>query len=100
MRAVLTTFSLSRFALVSLSRFAQLLVPLRRARVARAPIRPARMDPATHAALLAEAERIAAPLRLHVQTQLALLDRPADEELGGDFPEVDALLRRAGLLSD
>jgi len=59
---------------------------------------PARIDAATYAALLAEAERIASPFKNHVQSQLATMIIPCEEEFGGDFPEVDALLERAGIL--
>ena len=47
----------------------------------------------------AEAERIASPFKSHVQGQLANLRLPCAEEFGGDFPEVDALLERAGILA-
>jgi hypothetical protein len=58
---------------------------------------PERLDPAVLAAMTAEAERIAAPLRRHVAVQLAALDLPCGEEFGGDFPDVEALLSHAGL---
>lgn len=101
MRAVLTTFSLSRFALTSLNRFALAVAPLLRSHAPRAASEPAarRMDAATYAALLAEAERIAAPFRSHVDAQLADL-RIAEQPAPEDFSDVEALLNRAGLLSD
>jgi hypothetical protein len=55
------------------------------------------MDAATYAAMAAEAERIAAPYRRHVDRQLAALQPPPDDP-EADFPEVEALLARAGLL--
>jgi hypothetical protein len=73
-----------------------LIGPFRHLRKRRQP--PARIDATTYAALLAEAERIASPFKSHVQDQLANLLIPCEEEFGGDFPEVDALLERAGIL--
>jgi hypothetical protein len=55
------------------------------------------LEAAVRAALEAEAERMAAPYRSHVAAQLAALKLPAGEEFGGDFPEVEALLVKAGL---
>jgi len=77
------------------STFAGILAPFRRAKAPRAlkqpaaPVAPAAMDDATYAAMLAEAERIAAPYRQHV----ASFQQPES-----DFAEVEALLARAGLL--
>ena len=82
-------------AIIGIGALAILFAPVRRLR---RPPQPARMDAATYAALLAEAERIASPFKQHVRGQLADLAGPPDEELGGDFPEVDALLERAGIL--
>ena len=79
------------------STFAGLLAPFRRAHAPRAlkqPTTPAIMDAATYAAMLAEAERIAAPYRQHI----AALQLPAADEPESDFSEVEALLARAGLL--
>jgi hypothetical protein len=56
------------------------------------------MDPATYAAMLAEAERIAAPYRRHVAQQIAALQPAHADTPASDFSEVEALLRRAGLL--
>ncbi len=55
------------------------------------------LNTAMRAALEAEAERMAAPYRCHVVAQLAALALPVGEEFGGDFPEVEALLVKAGL---
>lgn len=68
--------------------FRLLLAPFRRTRP-QAP-RPT-MDAATYAAMVAEAERIASPYRRRIAA-------PEPEELGGHFPEVDALLERAGII--
>jgi len=57
------------------------------------------MDEATYAAMLAEAERIAAPYRSHIAAQMAAL-RLAEQHGAGDYSEVEALLTRAGLFSD
>jgi hypothetical protein len=79
--------------------FAGILAPFRRAPGPRAlkrpatPAVPAVMDAATYAAMIAEAERIAAPYRQHI----ASLQRPAAAP-ESDFSEVEALLARAGLL--
>ena len=101
MRAVFTTFSFSRFALTSLNRFALAVAPLLHPRASRAVSKPAtpRMDAATYAALLAEAERIAALYRGHVDAQLANLQISA-QPAPDDFADVEAMLARAGLLSD
>jgi predicted TIM-barrel fold metal-dependent hydrolase len=87
MKAILAT--------IALGALAALIVPLRRIRAAQQP----KLDAATYAAMAEEAERIAAPFRLHVQTQLAALQLPRGEEFGGDFPDVEALLDRAGLVA-
>jgi len=77
------------------STFAGILAPFRRAQAPRTPKQPATpaapavMDAATYAAMLAEAERIAAPYREHI----AAFQQPES-----DFAEVEALLARAGLL--
>jgi hypothetical protein len=84
-------------AILGVGALAVLIAPIRRLRRPLPP-QPARMDAATYAALLAEAERIASPFKQHVRVQLVDLGRPPEEELGGDFPEVDALLERAGIL--
>ena len=73
------------------STFAGILAPFRRAhapRVLKQPTTPAVMDAATYAAMLAEAELIAAPYRQHI----------AALQPDRDFSEVEALLARAGLL--
>ncbi len=84
------------------STFAGMLAPFRRSQSPRAlkqpvppatPAAPAVMDAATYAAMLAEAERIAAPYRQHI----AALQQPAAAP-EGDFAAVEALLARAGLL--
>jgi hypothetical protein len=91
-------------ATLMFSTFAGILAPFRRAQSPRvlnqpvappAPTTPAVMDAATYAAMVAEAERIAAPYRQHIAScqQLAVAV-PVD-----DFAEVEALLARAGLLS-
>jgi hypothetical protein len=85
------------------STFAGLLAPFRRAQAPRvlkqpaapaAPAASAVMDAATYAAMIAEAERIATPFRQHI----AALQQLDAEVAEGDFPEVEALLARAGLL--
>ena len=76
--------------------FAGILAPFRRAAAPRALKRrttPATMDAATYAAMVAEAERIAAPYRQHIASFQAAAD-PHES----DFSEVEALLARAGLL--
>ena len=83
--------------MLSVGAFGALVAPFRRLRSRRQA--SARIDAATYAALLAEAERIASPFKSHVQGQLANLRLPCAEEFGGDFPEVDALLERAGILA-
>ena len=82
--------------MISVGALGLLIAPFRRLRKRRQP--PARIDATTYMALLAEAERIASPFKSHVQDQLANLMVPCEEEFGGDFPEVDALLERAGIL--
>ena len=91
-------------ATLMFSTFAGILAPFRRAQAPRAPklpatpaapTRPAVMDAATYAAMVAEAERIAAPYREHI----AKFQQPAAVAPEGDFSEVEALLTRAGLLS-
>jgi len=82
--------------MTSIGALGLLIAPFRRLRKRQRP--PARIDATTYAALLAEAERIASPFKSHVQGQLANLVMPCEEEFGGDFPEVDALLARAGIL--
>ncbi|MFN8503847.1 hypothetical protein [Kouleothrix sp.] len=62
-------------------------------RGSRAPQPPAQMDAATYAAMVAEAERIASPYRRHIAHQQSL----GSNEPGGEFPEVEALLDRAGI---
>ena len=79
------------------STFAGILAPFRRAhapRVLKQPATPAVMDAATYAAMVAEAERIAAPYRRHI----AALQHPDASVPESDFSEVEALLRRAGLI--
>jgi hypothetical protein len=79
------------------STFAGILAPFRRVHTPRAlkqPATPAVMDAATYAAMIAEAERIAAPYRQHI----AALQLPAADGPESDFSEVEALLTRAGLL--
>jgi hypothetical protein len=83
-------------ATLKLSTFAGLLAPFRRMRMPGAAKRTPTMDAATYAAMVAEAERIAAPYRRHIAEQLALLQAP-DDEPGSDFPDVEALFVRAGL---
>jgi hypothetical protein len=70
--------------------FTILSTPFRRSRP-HAP-RPT-MDAATYAAMVAEAERIASPYKRHI----AATATPQADEPGGHFPEVDALLERAGI---
>jgi hypothetical protein len=90
-------------ATLMFSTFAGILAPFRRAQSPRAlkqpatlpaPATPAVMDAATYAAMVAEAERIAAPYREHIASLQQADDAPAN-----DFAEVEALLARAGLLS-
>lgn len=76
------------FTLVPLGACAGLIASFRRRRTA---TRPARMDAATYAAMVAEAERIASPYRRHLTVQ------PGQHDSGGEFPEVEALLQRAGI---
>jgi hypothetical protein len=92
-------------ATLMFSTFAGMLAPFRRAQAPRAlnqpatpaaPATPAVMDAATYAAMVAEAERIAAPYREHI----AAFQQRAVDAQESDFPEVEALLARAGLLSD
>jgi hypothetical protein len=74
------------------STFAGILAPFRRPHAARTlnqPTTPAVMDAATYAAMMAEAERIAAPYRQHM----------AALQPDSDFSDVEALLARAGLLT-
>ena len=79
---------------LNLGALERLFAPLRRSR----PQQPATMDAATYAAMVAEAERIAAPYVRTIAAQRALArPQPADEP-GGEFPEVDALLERAGIM--
>ena len=91
MTTIVTTFMFSTFA--------GILAPFRRAhapRVLKQPATPAVMDAATYAAMLAEAERIAAPYRQHIAAlQLTAADLPER-----DFSDVEALLARAGLLAN
>ena len=85
MTTIVTTFMFSTFA--------GIMAPFRRAhppRVLKQPTTPAVMDAATYAAMLAEAERIAAPYRQHI----------AALQPDRDFSEVEALLARAGLLGN
>jgi hypothetical protein len=82
--------------MISIGALGLLIAPFRCLRTRRQP--QARIDATTYAALLAEAERIASPFKRHVQDQLANLTILCEEEFGGDFPEVDALLERAGIL--
>lgn len=91
MTTIVTTFMFSTFA--------GILAPFRRAtapRVLRQPATPAVMDAATYAAMLAEAERIAAPYRQHIAT----LQLPAADLPERNFSDVEALLTRAGLLGN
>ena len=81
--------------------FAGILAPFRRVRSPRLVIRPAKpalMDATTYAAMVAEAERIAAPYRKHVAQQVRALEPPETDLPERDYPEVEALLVRAGLL--
>jgi hypothetical protein len=82
--------------MMSIGALGLLIAPFRRLRTRQQP--QAGIDATTYAALLAEAERIASPYKSHVQGQLANLVMPCEEEFGGNFPEVDALLERAGIL--
>ena len=79
------------------STFAGILAPFRRVQAPRSlkqPATPAVMDAAIYAAMAAEAERIAAPYRQHIAAfQQSVADPPES-----DFSEVEALLKRAGLL--
>ena len=89
MTTIVTTFMFSTFA--------GIFAPFRRAyapRVLKQPTTPAVMDAATYAAMIAEAERIAAPYRQHIAT----FQQPVANVPGSDFSEVEALLTRAGLL--
>ena len=82
------------------STFVGILAPFRRVQAPRAlnrlapPVAPAVMDAATYAAMVAEAERIAAPYRQHISA----LQQPDADVPGSDFAEVEALLARAGLI--
>ena len=81
--------------------FAGILAPFRRVRSPRQvsrPARPAVMDAATYAAMVAEAERIASPFRRHIDQQVAALEPAAADTSEPDFSDVEALLVRAGLL--
>ncbi len=77
------------------STFAGILAPFRRPHAPPAlkqpttPAVPAVMDATTYAAMLAEAEMIAAPYRQHI----------AALQPDRDFSDVEALLARAGLLA-
>lgn len=53
-----------------------------------------RMDATTYAAMVAEAERIASPYKRYIAGQRT----STLEEIGGHFPEVDAMLERAGFV--
>ena len=91
MTTIVTTFMFSTFA--------GIMAPFRRAhapRVLKQPTTPAVMDAATYAAMLAEAELIAAPYRQHI----AALQQPAADTSECDFSDVEALLARAGLLAN
>ena len=80
---------------LNLGALERLFAPFRRSP---RPQQPATMDAATYAAMVAEAERIAAPYVRTIAAQRALArPQPADEP-GGEFPEVDALLERAGIM--
>ena len=91
-------------ATLMFSTFAGILAPFRRAQSPRAlnqpatpeaPPTPAVMDAATYAAMVAEAEQIAAPYRQHIAScRQSVAGAPEP-----DFAEVKALLARAGLLS-
>ena len=81
----------SLFTFVSFGAVAVLIAPFRRTRK---PQQPARMDAVTYAAMLAEAERIASPYRQHIIAQRGV----TQADPGGEFPEVEALLERAGML--
>ena len=78
---------------LNLGALERLFAPFRRSP---RPQQTATMDAATYAAMVAEAERIAAPYVRLIAAQRELA-QPADEP-GGEFPEVDALLERAGIL--
>jgi len=70
------------------STFAGILAPFRHVQAPRAlkqPAMPAIMDAATYAAMIAEAERIAAPYRQHI----AALQLPAAAAPESDFSEVE-----------
>lgn len=81
----------SLFTYMSFGALAVLIAPFRRIRK---PQPAARMDAATYAAMLAEAERIASPYRQHIKAQSS----GSPEDFGGEFPEVEALLERAGIM--
>ena len=89
-------------ATLMFSTFAGILAPFRRVQAPRmlnqpaTPAIPAVMDAATYAAMVAEAERIAAPYREHI----AAFQQTSADAPESDFAEVKALLTRAGLLSD
>jgi hypothetical protein len=89
MNTLVTTFMFNTFS--------GMLAPFRRAQAPRAlnqPATPAVMDAATYTAMIAEAERIAAPYCQHIAAlQLQAADAPER-----DFSEVEALLARAGLI--
>ena len=85
---------MTTFAVRMTDTFASLLSPFRRATA-----RKTTMDAATYAAMVAEAERIAAPYRRHIAGQLAALQAENDDDPGGDFRDVEALLDRAGLIT-
>ena len=91
-------------ATLMFSTFAGILAPFRRVQApralkrpapAQAPATPTVMDAATYAAMVAEAERIAAPYRAHI----AAFQLPEADTSESDFPEVEALLVRAGLIT-
>ncbi|HEU5100324.1 MAG TPA: hypothetical protein VFU22_14950 [Roseiflexaceae bacterium] len=93
---------MSTFVATYISAFAGILAPFRRMRplcVASQPAKRTVMDAATYAAMVAEAERIAAPYQRHIAQQVAALEPPDADLSEADFPEVEALLMRAGLLS-
>lgn len=83
-------------AICGIGALVALIIPFRRLRRPRAAV-PAKLDAAAYAVMAAEAERIAAPFKRHVGAQLLALGPLPEEEFGGDFPEVDALLERAGI---
>lgn len=70
----------------------RLFAPLRHSQ------RPATMDAATYAAMAAEADRLAAPYLRLIAAQRAPSDTQPADQPGGEFPEVDALLERAGIM--